>query len=60
MNRLVFLIFMINVVVLLISGILSNNWQATMGLDSWYIDWDVSGLEVGERVHTQRPPWNEC
>ena len=51
-NRLVFMIFLLNLVVLLISAILSGNWQATQGICSstecyaWYIDWDASGPNV--------------
>lgn len=46
LNMLVVSIFVLNVVVLLVSSLLSGAWQDSTGKDAWYIAWDLSGVEV--------------
>jgi hypothetical protein len=60
-NMLVLAIFILNLITLLITSLLSGNWQATVGecssptvCKSWYIQWGVSGAEVRPPTHPRR------
>ena len=46
LNALVVAIFLFNVLVLVLSSVFSGIWQDWTGIDSWYLDWNLTGVEV--------------